>query len=191
MGIDIQEELKRFTPIQIDNDIEKEDDLVSVLTSIMNQFRDIKKADIKIVGGVKEVPLKVVEELKVILKNNHLIAENNQSKQECREILNVLMNYFDFLNNQLKVADSTNSPNRKVFEEQLKIFISMLQQIELIPFESMGETYNPFEHDGFVIDTPENYINKGIRKMEIVNELKKGFRYKGKVIRKPMVQFYE
>ena len=189
--IDPEEELKNFAPIDLDQEREGDVDLISTAAFIAKEFNSLKKGDIKIASGVQEIPQKVREELTSLIAE-YFRAEKAALSCETQCYLETIMDIYDLLDDQLMVAAANREEQKRaLIAGQLANVKSILRRIDLIPFDALGEIYNPREHDGYVVANPEAYKDQNPRTHEIVHVLRKGFRNKEGVIRKPVVQFYE
>ncbi|HYH04187.1 MAG TPA: hypothetical protein VEC37_13940 [Bacillota bacterium] len=187
MKIDVQEELKRFKPWVGGEAANRTGDSGNVLAAVMGQFRDLKKADLKLIAEVQRLG----EELKSFIKNQNIGGPTPPELVNRQE--QVLFAIYDQVENSLKVAVVNQNEIHSVVYRQLLEYIKTLFAMELnwVPVQALGEQYNPYDFDGFATAKRDNFRDKRPRKLEIVNELRTGFRCQGQIIRKPMVEFYE
>lgn len=189
MKLDIQKELKRFKPWVAEEAGNPAGDLgnVNVVAAIMGQFRDLKKANMKLLAELQRLG----DELKSFIETKEAAGLNPT------EVLNrqeqVLFSIYDQVENALKVAVVNQDTVEGTAYRQLLEYIKTLFLTELnwVPIQALGQQYNPHEYVGFVTEKKDNYREKRPRKLEIVNELRTGFRCQDRIVRKPMVEFYE
>jgi hypothetical protein len=195
MKIDVQEELKRFQPFETDGRSSKTQNLTFILNSIMDQFRELKKADIKIIGEFRDLTPKLAASLKSLLEDDIRGRVNQETGTEkaVDKKDKVLLAIYDRLKNRLKVACAQNNQTqmetyRKLLDDVEALFA---EELEWLPIESVGKSYNPFEYDGFITTDRNRYATNRYRSGEIVSEIRTGFTCRGRILRKPVVEFYE
>jgi molecular chaperone GrpE (heat shock protein) len=193
MKIDVQEELKRFQPFETDGEDREIRDLTLVMSSIMAQFQELKKADIKIIGGLHDLIPKITEAFKDLLEDytrRHRSAETEKTDAVKDK---VLFSIYDRLKNRLNVASALgNLALTEAYRKMLDDVDSLLaEELEWVPLEPVGKLYNPFEYEGFIAMDQKRFAAKQHQAGEIVNEVRTGFICRGQVLRKPVVEFFE
>jgi hypothetical protein len=194
MKIDVQEELKRFQPFETDGKNIRTQNLTFIMNSIMAQFRELKKADIKIIGEFHDLAAKLALSLKNLLEDElRGVSQGTGTEKITEKRDKVLFSIYDRLKNRLKVAYAQNNrmqmeAYRKLLDDVESLFA---EELEWAPIEAVGKSYNPFEYDGFITTDRARYATNRYRSGEIVNEIRTGFTCRGRVLRKPVVEFYE
>lgn len=72
---------------------------------------------------------------------------------------------------------------REGIEMIYKQLINVLREEEVFPIESVGQPFDPNKHEAFMVEESDD-IDPNI----VLEEFKKGYEYKGKVIRPSMVK---
>jgi molecular chaperone GrpE (heat shock protein) len=194
MKIDVQEELKRFQPFETDGNSIKVQNLMFIVNSIMAQFRELKKADIKIIGGFRDLAPKIAAAVNVLLEEDIRRVNQEAGTAKTDQIKDkVLLSIYDRLKNRLNAASAWNNRTqmevyRKLLEDVESLFA---EELEWVPLESVGKSYNPFEYDGFITADRSRYAANRYQPGEIVSEIRTGFSCRGRILRKPVVEFYE
>jgi hypothetical protein len=190
MKINIQEELARFVAGQSYPTGEVEPGLVAVLDVIIGYLQNLTVADWRVAKAVREIGPRLAAELNRLIAQ---LAPAQAAAQSDNKKDNVLYGIYDRIESLLIVA-KVNQERREVeLYQQLLDYIQVIYVKELnwIRMKSLGQTYNPYEYDGFVVDCSRQYPPDNTSRLEIVNELRAGFTCQGEIIRKPVVEFYE
>ncbi|HEY8463964.1 MAG TPA: hypothetical protein VIM29_08080 [Bacillota bacterium] len=180
MKINVQEELKRFKDLTTKKNTVAAGNLSPVLTYLMEQFTELKKADQQIREGIQQL----VDEVKNLAgKEQHgPVAKRNH----------VLFSIYDQVDSLLKVAMVNQDQSQIETYRQLLEYLTTLFTMELnwVPIDAVGKKYNPYEYEGFAT-TVQHCQERHPQKLEIIRELRKGFSCREQIVRKPLVEFYE
>lgn len=187
MKINVQEELKRFKPWVSGGSKPRAAESPSGYEAVMSQIRELKKADLKIVAEVRQL----TAELKHLIQNQEAVGiSRNITFQKWED---VCLCIYDHVQNQWKVAQANREETRAGICKEILEYLERLYASEFgwMPVKSLGEIYNPYDYEGFVTADRERYRGQNPQKLEIITELRTGFRCEEKLIRKPVVEFFE
>ncbi|MGD8399508.1 MAG: hypothetical protein PVH64_01015 [Bacillota bacterium] len=187
--INISEELLRFQAGLDSSQPVALPDLITLLSVITAYFDKLERVDWQIAKAVREIGPQLVANLNRLMEQLALEQGIDRS-QHTKD--NVLFAIYDRIENLLIVAKTKQERSKAEIYQQLLDYLQVIyaQELEWIRMESIGRSYNPYDYDGFAIDRICNSQGDPSG-MEIVNELRAGFRCRGRVIRKPVVEFYE
>lgn len=181
MVLDVLKEIQKLAPIEWEEALSEEDDYSSTLTSILGQFRDLKRGDLKIVSSIKEVSSKIEQ------------SAGEQAQEEVGNVQDwqdIFFSAYDCVQN-MRVAAKGGSAECALLDKLLSFMEANLAKLGVVPFSSVGECYDPHVHEGFVVEDPSASSATGLGKFQIVEELRKGFRVGEKIVRRPWVKFVE
>ena len=108
-------------------------------------------------------------------------------KYACMGLLEKLLPVLDNFDRAMISLDEQNEEIKNIFagicmiEKQLK---EILQNEGLEPIKAVGETFDPLLHEA-VLQVP---LEEGTEENQVVEELRKGYRFKDKVLRASMVK---
>jgi molecular chaperone GrpE len=80
-------------------------------------------------------------------------------------------------------AESEDTPFKEGMDKIYKMFIKNLEEIGATPMDAKGKTFDPNLHNAVLHIDDENYGES-----EVVEELQKGYMFRGKVLRHSMVK---
>jgi hypothetical protein len=188
--INVSEELLRFQAGQDDSPHEAAPEFMMLLSVMAVYFHQLENVDWQIAKAVREIGPQLVADLKRLIGQlglEHAVDRSQHIKD------NVLFTIYDRIESLLIVAKTNQEQQKTEIYQQLldNLHVIYAQELEWIRMKSIGCSYNPYDYDGFVIDNPHNSQGVHPSKMEIVNELRAGFSCRGRVIRKPVVEFCE
>jgi hypothetical protein len=197
--INIRQELERFKAEDVGPTNVVRPDLLELVTAIIVQIQDLKKTDLQVAASVREMgsQLQTLREAWPQLGESKtrpkLSPSNPETKHAVEQQVQVLYAIYDRIESELVVARSNQDPVKEALFQPLFEYIqaSYGQELGWIRMEPIGQTYNPAEHDGFVVGKTYRDQAGERRRLKIVNELRAGFTCRGQVIRKPVVEFLE
>ncbi|KEI10228.1 molecular chaperone GrpE [Clostridium sp. K25] len=174
--LSIKEELKSFKPKSINTYEIPMNDLNDILDGIQKKINNIDKASKK-----NSVSMEMINE-EIREKNSKILELKNQLKDKLTEeemFTEKILNILDHIDNVYIFAiKSNNNELANNINSVIKIIKDDLLQIEFEEIPTIGTIFNPKLHKcvGTITDCKR-------RKYEIVDVIKKGYKFKQKIIR--------
>jgi molecular chaperone GrpE (heat shock protein) len=190
MKLNVQDELQRFIAWQADSPPVADSDLLHLLGVITGYLRTLSTGNLQVTRDLRENGSQLAAELNRLMAQSASTQEDGQSSANKD---NVLYAVYDRIESLLIVAKANRDRNEMEIYQQLIDYLNTVyaQELQWIRIESLGRTYNPYEFDGFVADRSRDNRTAALPAMVIRKELRAGFTCRGKVIRKPVVEFLE
>jgi hypothetical protein len=190
MKLNIQEELQRFTAWRSGVPEEVNPDFLKLLSVITGYFQNLNNVDWLVAKAVREIGPQLVAELNRLIAR---LAPDQATDQSHDKKEHVLFAIYDRIESLLIVAKANQDRPEMEIYQQLLDYIQVIytQELAWVRVESLGQTYNPYEYDGFVVDHSRYSRTGDASGLEIINELRAGFTCQGEIIRKPVVEFWE
>ncbi|CAG7840487.1 molecular chaperone GrpE [Clostridium novyi B str. ATCC 27606] len=174
--LSIKEELKLFKPKSINTYEIPMNDLNDILDGIQKKINNIDKASKK-----NSVSMEMINE-EIREKNSEILELKNQLKDKLTEeemFTEKILNILDHIDNVYVFAiKSNNNELANNINSVIKIIKDDLLQIEFEEIPTIGTIFNPQLHEcvGTITDCKR-------KKYEIVDVIKKGYKFKQKIIR--------
>lgn len=171
-----EEELKLYKKKEIKGCDSALNDLYEPLLNVESKLKDIDMANKKTYLSVNLLSNELEEKQNHIndLKREIRSIENQEMKL-AKKIVNVL-DQIDYL--QKYAIETNNEPLIQNMEQSMKVIKKELRGASFEQITDVGELFDPESHD--CVKTIEN---SNCKSHQIVDVIKKGYKYKGKVVR--------
>jgi molecular chaperone GrpE len=174
--ISAKDELKLFKKKVINECEPTVNDLHEPLMEIDNKISDIDKNSKKAYLSISSLAIELEEKQNIIneLKRELRYKENHEMKF-AKKVANVLDQIDYILRYAVEIKNDSLIQN---IEQSIKVIKKELREVNFEQIPDIGELFEPESHDCLKAIENSNY-----RKNEIVDVIKKGYKYNGKVVR--------
>lgn len=174
--ISAKEELKLYKRKEIKECDSSLNDLYEPFLNVENKLKDIDMANKKTYLSVNLLSSELEEKQNQIndLKRELRIIENQEMKL-AKKVANVL-DQIDYL--ERYVSKTNNEPLIQNLEQSMKVIKKELREANFEQIPDVGELFDSESHD-----CVKAIENNNFKKYEIVDVIRKGYKYKGKVVR--------